>query len=207
MDLRNHGASPHAASMSYPEMAEDVAETLGEPAAVVGHSMGGKVAMALALSRPELVERLVVADIAPVPYPPAFRGFAEAMQAVPLAPGLTRKAADAALAAAVPEAGVRAFLLQNLRFDTDPPAWRVGLDEIAANLPGIEDWPALPGRYEGPVLFVSGERSSYIREEHHEAIQALFPAATFATVPRAGHWVHAENPAGFLEAIREFLGG
>jgi pimeloyl-ACP methyl ester carboxylesterase len=211
MDLRNHGASPHAASMTYPEMAADVAETLlaagAVPAAVVGHSMGGKVAMALALARPDMVSRLVVADIAPVPYPPAFRGFADAMQGLTLTPGLTRKSADAALAAAVPEAGVRAFLLQNLRFDTDLPAWRIGLGAIAASLPGIEDWPALPGRYEGPALFVSGERSDYIRPEHHAAIRALFPAARFATVPRAGHWVHAENPGGFLEAILPFIEG
>lgn len=209
LDLRNHGASPHASAMGYPEMAEDVAETLEAlaalPAAVVGHSMGGKVAMALALARPEAVSRLVVADIAPVRYPPAFRPYAEAMRALPLRPGLTRREADAALAEAVAEPGVRAFLLQNLRLDTDPPRWRIALEEIAAALPGIEDWPGPSGRYDGPTLFVSGERSRYILPEHHPAIRSLFPEARFATVPGAGHWVHAENPAGFLEAITPFL--
>ena len=114
LDLRNHGASPHAAGMDYAAMAADVAETLralgAAPADVVGHSMGGKVAMMLALAHPGVVSRLVVVDIAPVAYPPAFRPYAEAMQALPLAPGLTRKAADAALATAVPSAGVRGFL-------------------------------------------------------------------------------------------------
>jgi len=209
LDLRNHGASPHAAAMEYPVMAADVAETLialgAAPASLVGHSMGGKVAMALALSGPELVSRLVVADIAPVAYPPALRGYAAAMQALPLRPGLTRREADAALSNAVPEPGIRAFLLQNLRFETDPPAWRFGLEEIAAAMPVIEGFPDSVAQYRGPTLFLGGERSGYIRPEYHARIRALFPAARFATVPNAGHWVHAENPQGFLDLIEPFL--
>ena len=210
LDLRNHGTSPWAEAMDYPAMAADVAETvsaLGAPrAAVIGHSMGGKVAMALALSQPEAVERLVVADIAPVAYPPALRPYIAAMQDVPLHPGLTRREADAALAAAVPEAGIRAFLLQNLRFDAAPaPAWRLNLEAIAAAMPGIEGFPAPSGAYPGPVLVLGGERSRYVRPEHHGTIRALFPAARFATVPGAGHWVHAENPAGFLALVEPFL--
>jgi pimeloyl-ACP methyl ester carboxylesterase len=213
LDLRNHGASPHAAAMDYPAMAADVADTLAaagaQPAAVVGHSMGGKAAMALALARPEAVARLVVADIAPVRYPPALRGYAEAMRALPLRPGLTRREADAALAESVPEAGIRAFLLQNLRFDTDPPRWRLALDAIAAALPVLEDFAgtAPQARYDGPVLVLAGERSDYVRPEHHARFRALFPAAEFAAVPKAGHWVHAENPAGFLALVTPFLAG
>jgi pimeloyl-ACP methyl ester carboxylesterase len=177
-------------------------------AAVLGHSMGGKVAMALALAHPDRVERLVVADIAPVRYRPSLRGYVSALQAMPLRPGLTRRDADAALSAAIPEAGIRAFLLQNLRFEADPPAWRLGLDEIAAAMPAIEDFSAPAGaRFDGPVLVLAGERSDYIRAEHHAAFHALFPAARFATVPRAGHWVHAENPADFLALLEPFLGG
>ncbi|MBP0464921.1 alpha/beta fold hydrolase [Roseomonas sp. PWR1] len=210
-DLRNHGASPHHADMSYAAMAADVAETMdaaGIPrAAVLGHSMGGKVAMTLALARPDRVERLVVADIAPVRYRPTLRAYVAAMQALPLAPGLTRKAADEALAATIPEAGIRAFLLQSLRFEADPPSWRLGLAEIAAAMPAIEDFTAAPGAtFGGPTLVMAGARSPYIRAEHHEAFRALFPRADFATVADAGHWLHAENPGGFLAALEPFLG-
>jgi pimeloyl-ACP methyl ester carboxylesterase len=209
-DLRNHGASARAAEMSYAAMAEDVAATMaaaGMPrAAVLGHSMGGKVAMALALAHPGRVERLVVADIAPVRYPPALRGYVAAMQAIPLRTGLARREADAALAASIPEAGIRAFLLQNLRFEADPPTWRLGLAEIAAAMPAIEDFAPPPGaRFDGPVLVMAGERSGYIRPEHHEGFRALFPRVSFATVPGAGHWVHAENTAGFLALLDPFL--
>jgi pimeloyl-ACP methyl ester carboxylesterase len=153
------------------------------------------------------VARLVVADIAPVRYPPGLRGYAEAMRALPLRPGLTRREADAALAGTVPEAGIRAFLLQNLRFDTDPPRWRLALEEVTAALPVLEGFAgiAAEARYGGPVLVLSGERSDHVRAEHHARFRALFPAVEFATVPKAGHWVHAENPAGFLAVVGPFL--
>ncbi|MEN0073724.1 MAG: alpha/beta fold hydrolase [Paracraurococcus sp.] len=209
LDLRNHGASGRDAAMDYPAMAADVAATLealgAAPAAVLGHSMGGKAAMALALARPDLVRRLIVADIAPVAYPPGLRAYVAAMQAVPLHPGLTRREADAALAPAVPEAGIRAFLLQNLRLGGEGPHWRLGLAEIAGAMPVIEGFPDLAGHYEGPVLVLRGERSGYVRPEHEARFRALFPAVEFATVPAAGHWVHAENPAGFLALVEPFL--
>lgn len=210
LDLRNHGDSAHDPRMDYPAMAADVGETLGvlgaRPAAVVGHSMGGKAAMTLALRDPGAVRRLVVSDIAPASYPPGFRSYAAAMRALPLLPGTSRRDVDAALAPAVPEAGVRAFLLQNLDFAAAPPRWRIGLEEIAAALPLIEGWDAPPGaRFDGPALFVRGERSDYVRSEHEEPIRASFPRAEFRTVAGAGHWVHAENPSGFIEAIADFL--
>jgi pimeloyl-ACP methyl ester carboxylesterase len=211
LDLRNHGASPHAATMSYPEMAADVAETLRAegawPAAVIGHSMGGKTAMALALTRPEGVARLLVADIAPVAYPtPLFARYVAAMRAIPLRPGLTRKEADAALVDAVPNPGLRGFLLQNLLFTADPPRWRVALDVIAAEMGAIGGWPELPGTYGGDVLVLAGDASDYIRPAHHALFTRLFPAARFATI-QAGHWLHAENPAAFLEQVVAFLEG
>lgn len=205
VDLPSHGGSPRSAAMGYAAVAAAVAATLGGPMAVLGHSMGGKVAMALALARPELVTRLVVADIAPVTYPPALRGYVAAMQAVKLHPGLTRKEADAALMEAVPEPGIRAFLLHNLRLGEGGPSWRLGLDEIAAAMPEIESFPEFDRRYEGPVLVLSGERSNYIRPAHYALFQQLFPKAEFATVPNAGHWVHAENPKAFLDLIGPFL--
>lgn len=211
-DLRNHGASPHVAAMDYPAMAADVAALIearaGGPAAVIGHSMGGKVAMWLALTRPALVERLVVVDVAPVAYRPTLQAFAAAMQALPLRAGMRRAEADAALAQTVSDPGERAFLLQNLRFGSDgPPEWRLNLDAIAAAVPTVSAFPEPPDGacYEGPVLIVAGERSGYVRAEHHAPILRLFPRAAFVVVPGAGHWVHAEAPEPFLRAVEPFL--
>jgi len=210
-DLRNHGASPHDPAMSYSAMAADVLDSLtamGVPqAALIGHSMGGKVAMQAALLRPDRVTRLLVADIAPVRYDPAFRDIAEAMLTLPLDAGLTRAAADAALATAVPDAAVRGFLLQNLRFGL-APSWRIGLREIAENLPAIEGWDAPPdAHYAGPVLMLRGERSDYIRPEHRPAVRALFPMARFTTLKGAGHWLHADAPDAFVAVAEAFLSG
>nr|MDQ2804639.1 alpha/beta fold hydrolase [Pseudomonadota bacterium] len=157
LDLRNHGSSPHIPTMSYAEMAADVRETLAAqdalPAALLGHSMGGKVAMHLALNEPEAVPCLLVADIAPVAYGPHFHDLVAALRALRLTPALTRAEASALLAPSVPDAALRTFLLQNLRFE-GAPAWRIGLTEIAANLPALEGGDAPPGaRYDGPTLF------------------------------------------------------
>jgi esterase len=210
LDLRNHGASPHVAAMNYPAMAKDVLETLRErkalPCALVGHSMGGKVAMTMALQTPNAVSRLVVADIAPVPYVHGLGAYAEAMAAIPLDARLNRAVADAALADVVPDPAVRGFLLQNLRFGA-APAWRIGLAAIAAAMPDIEGWPQPEsGPYPSPVLFIAGARSDNILPEYRLAIRALFPAARFVTLKDAGHWVHADNPAGFVAVLEAFLG-
>lgn len=208
-DLRNHGLSPHDPLMSYPGMAADVLDSLEalgvKRAAIIGHSMGGKVAMQAALLRPDRISRLIVADIAPVRYDPAFRSIADAMLAIPLTTGLTRAAANAALASAVPDPAVRGFLLQNLR-SGPAPAWRIGLEEISANLPAIEDWDAQPRlQYAGPTLFLRGERSSYVRPEYRPVIRALFPAARFISLKAAGHWLHADVPDAFVAAVEAFL--
>lgn len=212
LDLRNHGASPHVRAMPYPAMADDVARTLAAlgvgPAAIVGHSMGGKVAMALAQARPDIVSRLCVVDIAPRAHGPALLAYAEAMAAIALRPGLRRAEADAALATSIPEPGIRAFLLQNLRFDTDPPAWRLNLPAIAAAIPDLSAWaPPETPPFRGPTLFLAGGKSRYIRPEDHQAIRLRFPMARIETVPGAGHWVHAEAPAAFLAALTPFLDG
>ena len=210
-DLRNHGVSPHDPAMSYAAMAADVLDSLmglGAPrATLVGHSMGGKVAMQAALLQPDRVSRLVVADIAPVRYAPAFQGFVDAMLALPLPPGLKRAEADAALAPVVIDARVRSFLLQNLQFGP-APAWRIGLREIAANLPIIEGWDAPPGsHFAGPTLVLRGERSDYVQSEHRPAIRALFPAARFTSLKGAGHWLHADAPDAFAAVLQAFLDG
>jgi len=210
LDLRNHGASPHGLPMDYPTMAEDVLETLTEmgalPCPVMGHSMGGKVAMMLALTHPAAVSRLAISDIAPVRYPPRNATVVAALRGLELRPGLSRAEADAALRDAIPDEAQRGFLLLNLRIDGEP-GWRIGLEEIGASLPAIESWDAPDGaRYDGPTVFIGGDQSLFIRPEHRPVIKALFPAARFVTVKRAGHWVHVDNPDGFLAVMKAFLG-
>ncbi len=210
-DLRNHGLSPHDPAMSYTAMAADVLDSLAalgvQRASLIGHSMGGKVAMAAALQQPGRVSRLLVADIAPVRYAPAFRGFVEAMLAMKLTPGLRRNEADAALAPAVPDARVRSFLLQNLQFGA-APHWRIGLHEIGANLPVIEGWDVPSGsRFAGPTLSLRGERSDYVQPEHRATFRELFPAARFTSLKGAGHWLHADAPDAFAAVLQAFLGG
>jgi esterase len=209
-DLRNHGTSSHQSGMDYQALAADVGETLDaigmQACAVIGHSMGGKVAMRLALDAPGRVARLLVADIAPVAYAGTFDAYAAAMRAIPLTPALTRAQADAAMAACVPDLGIRGFLLQNLQLGGDP-SWRIGLAEITAALPDLLDWPKLADHYDGPTLFVAGARSDYITQAHRAAIRVLFPTARFVTLKDAGHWLHVDNPSGFISIVQSFLNG
>ncbi len=209
LDMRNHGASARATSMGYAEMAADVAETLRErgalPAAVLGHSMGGKVAMALALRHPQAVERLVIADIAPRRYPPALRAYVAAMRALPLRAGMARREADEALAASVPDAGVRGFLLQSLDLSAEgQPRWLLGVEGIAAAMPAIEGFDVDGPVFDKPVLVLSGARSDYVTADDRALILRRFPRAGFATVPNAGHWLHADNPDAFTSLVQEF---
>jgi len=210
MDLRNHGASPVAPGMELAALAGDVLQTLAAagatPAALLGHSLGGKVAMMAALTQPGAVGRLIVADIAPVPYRHGNAGIVAALKALALPAGLTRRAADAALAPAVPDPGIRAFLLQNLEVGATP-RWTNGLDQIAAAIPDIEGWPDLQAglRYSGPTLFIAGGASDYVRPADLAAITALFPAARVQTIANAGHWLHAEQPEAFGACVEHFL--
>lgn len=208
VDMRNHGESDWQDSHGYPDMAEDLARVIraeGEAVDVVGHSMGGKAAMVLALTQPELVRRLVVADIAPVAYGHDQTRHIDAMRGLDLT-GLTSRAeADRRLSASTPDAGLRAFLLQSLDLKSDPPRWRLNLDVLAAEMPRIVGWPEVAGRFDGPTLFLTGATSSYVLPEHRPAIKALFPAARFAKIPGAGHWLHAEAPRAFEETVRVFL--
>ena len=210
LDLRNHGGSPHDADTTYCAMASDVVETLTAmealPCRLLGHSMGGKVAMRLALDQPDHVERLIVEDIAPISYAHANRSIAEAMLALPLTPGMTRAQASAGLADAVTDATVRSFLLLNLRIGAAAlPSWQIGLAELAAGMDAIQGWESGGTPYTGPSLFVTGGRSVHVPPWAHDDIRALFPGATFAELPKAGHWLHAEDPAGFIATILPFL--
>jgi pimeloyl-ACP methyl ester carboxylesterase len=211
LDLRNHGRSPWAATMSFDEMAGDVAafidaHRLGR-AQVIGHSLGGKVAMRLALTRPERVERLVVVDVAPVAYAHDFGPFVEAMRAVDLAAVTRRADADLQLAKPIGDAAIRNFLLQNLVKTDAGFVWRVNLDALAANMPELVGFPTPDdgAAYPGPALFIAGARSPYLKAEHRPLIARLFPRAEHVVIAGAGHWVHAERPAEFLAQVREFL--
>ena len=153
-----------------------------------------------------MVERLVVVDIAPVIYRPHHLGLVQAMRALDLAGIGRRGEADAALAAAVPNAAERGFLLQNLVFDP-APRWRLNLEAIEREMPVLAGFPEIAAGtvYPGPALFVAGSRSDYLLAEHEPAIHRLFPQVRIARIPEAGHWVHAEQPQAFLDIVEPFL--
>lgn len=212
VDLPNHGRSRWTDHFSYPEAALAVAElvegTGGGPVHLVGHSMGGKVAMALALLRPELVGRLVVVDIAPVAYRQlsSFADYVAGMRAVDLSRLPDRAAADLALRPNVPDEVIRGFLLQNLRRDGAGWRWQMNLDLLGDHLPELAGWPELPhDPFPGPVLWLAGATSGYVGPEQAEAMRALFPRTQLLTVKNAGHWVHADQPEVFVATLRRFL--
>lgn len=204
VDMRNHGLSDRKGSQSYFDMADDLAESLKEPSDVIGHSMGGKAAMVLALKYPEKLKKLIVADIAPVVYQHTQSHLIEAMRGVDLTQVETRRDADDLLKAQVPEDGVRAFLLQSI--DVKEKKWRLNLDVLDAEMDKIIGFPEFNARaFDGPTLFLSGAGSDYVLPEHRDTIRALFPKARFAKIPNAGHWLHAENPRAFEANVRVFL--
>jgi pimeloyl-ACP methyl ester carboxylesterase len=213
VDLPHHGRSPWSEHFDYLDIADQVAGLLDatDPVTLVGHSMGGKVAMVLALRHPELVDRLCVVDVAPVSYDRSseFAGYIGAMQGLDLGSLSQRSDADAALKEAVPNDTVRSFLLQNLRRDGDRWRWQVNLDVLGENLSSVSGWPYdrlddVPA-YPGPVLWIGGERSDYVSEEHAAAMDRWFPRNRRVTVKGAGHWVHSERPEVFLEVLRRFV--
>ena len=227
LDLPNHGHSPWTDRVDYGDMAEFVAAELallGDPVTLVGHSMGGKVAMHLALRWPELLRALVVVDIAPTDYPEQggrtddpdeeaspFAAFIAAMQQIDLASLGTREEADAALRTAVPSTMVRQFLLQSLVRDGVGPGgswrWRLNLETLARDLGELRRFPAPPAgaTFDGPVLWIAGANSTYVLEEDRPRMDELFPHVRLVRVKHAGHWVHSEQPDVFLETVRRFL--
>lgn len=212
VDLPDHGRSPWSERVDYRAMADQVATLLSpdDPVALVGHSMGGKVAMALALRRPELVERLCVVDIAPVDYTSAseFSRYVAAMQGMDLSTIATREDADRALSDAAPDPSVRAFLLQNLRREGAGWRWQANLDGLGHGLAALSSWPrelSDTTAFQGPVLWVAGADSTYITEDAVPVMRALFPRMRKVVIKGAGHWVHSEQPETFLEVLRAFL--
>ena len=214
VDMPDHGRSAWTEQFDYVGAADRVAGLLSadEPVALVGHSMGGKIAMLVALRHPELVERLAVVDVSPVSYRQTdeFRGYIDAMQAIDLSALQRRGDADEQLREAVPDDGIRSFLLQNLRRDGDGWRWAMNLPVLGRDLDRIGAWPAEELKayepYDGPVLWLAGELSNYVTDEYAPAMKEWFPRYRKVTIKGAGHWVHSEKPETFLAALRQFLG-
>jgi esterase len=211
-DARNHGASPWAESMSYPDMALDVAalierEGLEQPF-VIGHSMGGKTAMALALTQPQAVAGVAVIDIAPQAYADQFSTYVTAMRSLDVAHATSRRELQQALATQLGPTAPVDFLLQNLRRHGERFDWRINLLATSLCMGHLCGFPdALrQGRYDGPALFVHGADSDYVVPDAVPGIQALFPQAELRSIADAGHWVHADQPAALLAALQDWLG-
>jgi pimeloyl-ACP methyl ester carboxylesterase len=210
LDLRNHGDSPHHPDMEYTTMAADVAETMAQAgifsAPIIGHSMGGKVAMMLALTHPARVDKLAVMDIAPIQYHHDYAGYVEAMKTIPLDNQINRREANEILAAPIPEDALRVFLLSNLVLGENPH-WRFGLNEIGGAMQGLLDWQLPPNAvpYAGPTLFLRGGKSHYVQPETTTPIMELFPKTRIQTIEQAAHWLHAEQPKAVIAALQAFL--
>jgi esterase len=210
IDQRNHGLSPHSRDFSYQHMSDDLLEYMDErrlgPAVLMGHSMGGKTAMTFATQNGEHVDRLIVVDIAPKYYPVHHREIINALLSVDLEQNRTRREVELLLEKSIPDFGVRQFLLKNLYWEEkDKLGWRFNLPVLNDLIENVGE--ALPegSSFEGSALFMSGGRSNYITKDDHELIYEHFPRAEFVVIKKAGHWLHAEAPAEFIDAVEDYL--
>ena len=210
VDLRNHGNSPHSDTMNYIAMAEDLRQLLSHQGLsnifLVGHSMGGKVAMQFACESPDQIEKLIVVDIAPKAYPPSQRPLLQAMQRLDLRTLKSYGEAQAALALAVPDLSLRKFLVKNLARGPDGNfRWRIGLDSLAANYENLINALDLSQSFAKPTCFIRGARSGFIEDEDLATVREHFPRAEFHTVANAAHWVHIDAPDEFYQVVDEFF--
>lgn len=211
VDLPNHGLSPDYGEMDFVSMVAILQQRLDELSIarvkILGHSLGGKLAMSFALSYPQQVEQLLVADIAPVQYPPYHQTILDALLAIDLTTMKSRREVDVYLSKTIPEASTRQFLLQSLKVVDKDLQWQFNLRAINDNYPKLCEAIALGGRepYIGPALFVGGERSEYTRPAYAQQTRTLFPNFSYSEVLAAGHWLHAEKPAQFNLIATEFF--
>lgn len=207
-DLRNHGASPHHSLMDYPVMTADLLRFMDDnglaTAGLLGHSMGGKVAMWLALTAPGRVDKLIVADIAPVSYKHSFDNTVLALKALPLSEITNRKQAETLLAPQIPELSYRQFLLQNLILKDGKYGWRLDLDIFQRMAPNIAAFPNADhlAPFTGKALFIAGADSDFVKPEN---INSLFPEAALSTITDAGHWLHVQQPDVFTALVENFF--
>jgi esterase len=212
VDLRNHGQSPHSDEWNYTAMADDILELICDEklteVTVLGHSMGGKVAMRLALDFPQALSKLIVSDIGPKKYPENNRNVVDALLKVQPEKLENRKQAEEILKQDISDNGTVQFLLKNLYWQEDPNgkhlAWRFNLPVIAKNLQAVSEATDKPAPCNIDALFVRGEKSNYIALEDQPEIKRIFPHADFLTVPDSGHWVHADQPLAMFEAVMNF---
>ncbi|HEU5291289.1 MAG TPA: alpha/beta fold hydrolase [Cyclobacteriaceae bacterium] len=209
IDQRNHGQSSHSDDFDYKVLANDIKDFIQqhklEKPVVLGHSMGGKAAMNFAISNPDLLDRLIIVDIAPKAYPIHHDNIVEGLKAIPINTLQSRNQADEILSGFVPEVDVRQFLLKNLaRKQEGGFAWKINLPVIDKNLELISADIQFPGTFNGQTLFVRGVNSNYVKDEDRARIKALFPNSTLITMD-TGHWVQAEKPQEFVEVVRNFL--
>jgi len=210
VDLRNHGDSFHDSDMDYALMSGDIIELMDKlalnSAHILGHSMGGKVAMQLIHDYPERVNKLVVADIAPVTYSHSYEDLINAVMDLDLSAVTSRKVADIELAKGIPDQSIRLFIMQNLVIQNGQAVWKLNWSALRQNIntitgfQSIEDW-----QIHNPVMFMRGEESPYITPENWTLIQQHFSDAQLFTLQNAGHWLHAEQPAAFADAVLQFL--
>jgi len=210
LDLRNHGASPHDDVFDYSAMAEDLSEFMEarhiSEAFLLGHSMGGKTAMQFATTWPHRVRKLIVADIAPKAYPPYHKHILDALWSLDLSAAKDRAELDKELALRLPEVPLRSFLLKNLmRHEDGKFTWKIDLETIREKYGNITAAPNITQSFTKPTLFIRGTASDYILPEDESDIRNYFPAAEFAIINGAGHWLHAEKPLEFLQHTMEFL--
>lgn len=209
VDQRNHGRSPHTDLIDYPSMAEDLrgfADTHDlSSVTVMGHSMGGKTAMEAALRYPDLMDRLIVVDMAPRPYTPNHQALINALRAIDPTQYESRSAIDEVLAEDVPSWTIRQFLLKNLEYDDGAYVWKPNLQAIDAHYDKLVGPIEAEGRFTKPTMFIRGARSNYITDSDWPMIQERFPNASLVTIPDAGHWVHAEAPDPFAQAVLRML--
>jgi esterase len=210
VDQRNHGASPHASTMSYTAMAGDLQEFIENhrisPTMLIGHSMGGKTAMQFTLTFPERVQKLVVVDIRPQGDSPVHNNILGGLLGLDLSRVHSRDDADAMLAGTITDRAERQLLVTNLKRDSNGAyCWRINLEAIHANYPELIGPVGSVGRYQGRTLFVTGEQSSHLELTDRPGILDLFPKAEFIEIPGAGHWVQADAPEEFRRVVKEFL--
>jgi pimeloyl-ACP methyl ester carboxylesterase len=209
-DLRNHGHSPHHPEMDYPLMAADVEKFMAEQnlasAHVVGHSMGGKVAMQLALDFPARVKKLVVVDMAPRAYKRTHDYIFDALLALDLPTFQTRQQIEEALAPKIPSLNLRRFLLKNLGRDEQGKfVWKMNLRGVAENYLNLGKVLSEGEPFAKPALFIRGGKSDYITAHDETEIRRRFPAAQIQTIPSASHWVHADAPEEFVRMVLDFI--
>lgn len=210
VDLPDHGESPHLKDFSFSDWVERLINVMDnehiESTYLLGHSLGGKIAMLTALHHPARVKGLMIADIAPVSYPPGHRQVFAGLKAVDLKRLHSRKDADKQLAAHIDEAGVRQFLLKSLYQDEQQRwKWRFNVKNLALNYNQLTSWPDTDEQYQGPTLFIIGGESDYVQPQHRGAIASYFPLAKAHIIHGAGHWLHAQKPEAFNKVVVQFL--